>query len=360
MSDDAPVLVHGSERLPEVQVDSYNVELKDHDGGFLGDRACKEAFASSLERWREPLRGLGMDPFGNQDTAGIAKKDLEAVLREGEPEAAGVVQGAIEDFAREFAAVTRRLLSLKGWQDTERVVVGGGFRWGRIGERAIGRASVILKSDGVDVGVVPIRNHPDEAGLLGAAHLAPSWVFEGHDAIVAVDIGGTNLRAGIVTLNHKKATDLSKVSVWKAQRWKHGDERTKRDDVVDRLVDMLRELIARADRKDVTLAPFIGIGCPGRIEPDGSIDRGAHNLPGNWASGRFNLPQAVRDAIPTIGSHDTVVLMHNDAVVQGLSEVAFMQDVRRWAVLTIGTGLGNARFTNRAESAPRKVAGKKG
>ncbi len=25
----------------------------------------------------------------------------------------------------------------------------------------------------------------------------------------------------------------------------------------------------------------------------------------------------------------------------------FMQDVKRWGVLTIGTGLGNARFTNR-------------
>jgi hypothetical protein len=32
--------------------------------------------------------------------------------------------------------------------------------------------------------------------------------------------------------------------------------------------------------------------------------------------------------------------------VQGLSEVHVMQDVRRWGVLTIGTGLGNARFTN--------------
>jgi hypothetical protein len=25
----------------------------------------------------------------------------------------------------------------------------------------------------------------------------------------------------------------------------------------------------------------------------------------------------------------------------------FMQDVKRWGVLTIGTGLGNTRFTNR-------------
>jgi hypothetical protein len=34
-------------------------------------------------------------------------------------------------------------------------------------------------------------------------------------------------------------------------------------------------------------------------------------------------------------------------VVQGLSEAPFMQDVEHWGVLTIGTGLGNARFTNR-------------
>jgi hypothetical protein len=40
-------------------------------------------------------------------------------------------------------------------------------------------------------------------------------------------------------------------------------------------------------------------------------------------------------------------MMHNDAVVQGLSQIPFMNDVSRWAVLTIGTGLGNAHFTNR-------------
>jgi len=40
--------------------------------------------------------------------------------------------------------------------------------------------------------------------------------------------------------------------------------------------------------------------------------------------------------------------MHNDAVVQGLSEIPYMRDVEHWGVFTIGTGLGNARFTNRA------------
>ena len=51
--------------------------------------------------------------------------------------------------------------------------------------------------------------------------------------------------------------------------------------------------------------------------------------------------------------------MHNDAVVQGLSEVPFMRDVKHWGVLTIGTGLGNARFTNRA-AASEKETGKSG
>jgi hypothetical protein len=42
-----------------------------------------------------------------------------------------------------------------------------------------------------------------------------------------------------------------------------------------------------------------------------------------------------------------MLVMHNDAVVQGLSEVPFMKDVAPWAIFTIGTGLGNALFNNR-------------
>jgi hypothetical protein len=53
--------------------------------------------------------------------------------------------------------------------------------------------------------------------------------------------------------------------------------------------------------------------------------------------------------IPRIGDHETTILMHNDAVVQGLSEAPFMQDVESWAVFTIGTGLGNALFNNREQ-----------
>ena len=110
---------------------------------------------------------------------------------------------------------------------------------------------------------------------------------------------------------------------------------------------MLKDLITAADAKGLKLAPFIGIACPGVINEDGSIEKGAQDLLGQLESSKFNLPASLVEAIPQIGDHDTAVLMHNDGVAQGLSEVPFMQDVERWGVLTIGTGLGNARFTNR-------------
>ena len=42
--------------------------------------------------------------------------------------------------------------------------------------------------------------------------------------------------------------------------------------------------------------------------------------------------------------------MHNDAVVQGLSELPRMRDVERWGAFTVGTGLGNALFRNRRDA----------
>jgi len=151
----------------------------------------------------------------------------------------------------------------------------------------------------------------------------------------------------VVETRWKKAKDLSKAAVWKSELWRHADDEPTREGTVKRLVKMLNGLITGAENEGLKLAPFIGISCPGVINEDGSIEKGAQNLPGNWESSKFNLPVSLVEAIPAIGDHDTAVLMHNDGVAQGLSEVPFMQEVERWGVLTIGTGLGNARFTNR-------------
>ena len=63
--------------------------------------------------------------------------------------------------------------------------------------------------------------------------------------------------------------------------------------------------------------------------------KGAQNLPGNWDSNRFNLPASLIERMPQIGEHYMAMVMHNDGAV-GLFEVP-----------SRGTGVGNARFTNR-------------
>jgi len=349
----APALAgHGASRLPAVRLDVYNSELRDDDG-FVGDRASNRAFRAILEEWRESVRQIDDDdPIGEEPSEQISKKKLDKLIADGDPEAAGVLVGTVEEFAQEFATVIRRFLRLKEWRDTQRIVVGGGLRASRIGEVAIGRTAVILKSEKYEIELRPIRHHPDEAGLIGSVHLAPSWIFSGHDGILAVDIGGSNIRVGIVQLNSRKTPDLAKTKVHAFELWRHRDDQPGRDEAVQRLVNMLQDMIKRANKDGLRLAPFIGIGCPGLIEEDGSITRGGQNLPGNWSHKKFNLPQLVREAVPSIDGHEVAVIMHNDAVVQGLSEVPFMGDVERWGVMTIGTGLGNARFTNRgSESA---------
>jgi predicted NBD/HSP70 family sugar kinase len=340
------IAAHGAGRLPSVDVDSFNIELKD-DEGFIGDRASKGAFRKILDDLRKPLKKAGEDPLGKKSAEDLAKSELDAALAGDDIMAAALVHGAIEEFAGELAYVIGRFLKTKAWADTERIVVGGGFRQSRVGELAIARTDILLKAEGHKVDLVPIRFDPDEAGLIGCLHLAPSWIFEAYDSILAVDIGGTNIRCGVVETRWKKAPDLSKAEVHTSELWRHADDEPTREGAVKRLVKMLKDLITAADKDGLKLAPFIGISCPGVIKEDGSIEKGAQNLPGNWESSKFNLPASLVEAIPQIGDHDTAILMHNDGVAQGLSEVPFMQDVNHWGVLTIGTGLGNARFTNR-------------
>lgn len=335
---------HGAALLPSVEVTGYNLEIRDSDG-FVGDKASRSAFIDHLDELRKHLRKTGDDPIDGE-TAELGKSDFDALLSKGNPHEAALVLSAIERFAQSLAFVIRRFLRQKTWAPIERIVVGGGFRDSRVGELAIGRAGIIIHGEGHDIDLQPVRHHPDEAGLVGSAHLAPKWIFEAYDSLVAVDIGGSNIRAGIVELRQKKAADLSKARVLHSELWRHADEEPKRDEAIARLGDMLKQQIRKAEKEGHRVAPFIGVGCPGLIDPNGQIDRGAQNLPGNWESSRFNLVDCVHEMVPVIGEHDVTVTMHNDAVIQGLSEMPFMQDVEHWAVLTIGTGLGNASYRN--------------
>jgi len=345
----APV-AHGAGDLPKVEVASYNLELRDK-AGFIGDRANKTAFRDTLDGWRKRVRAGGPDPLGDAPTDDLSKKDIDGLLKDGESEAATLVRAAIDDFAAALAGILLRYLEEDAWKGTRRIVVGGGFSDSKAGLLAMARTQLLLRAEGMKVDLVPISHHPDEAGLIGAVHLIPSWMLKGHDAILAVDIGGTNIRAGVVKLNLDDKPDFSKAKVWKSELWRHADDEPKRTATIEYLVEMIEGLIARAEKAKLTLAPVIGIGCPGVIAADGSIARGGQNLPGgNWESTHFNLPEALRKAIPAICGEPTFVIMHNDAVVQGLSQAPHMADTERWAAVTIGTGLGNASFRNRKEA----------
>src|ERR1700709_2716822 len=89
---------HGVSRLPSVDVDSYNIELKDEDG-FLGDRASKRAFREILDGLRKPLKKNGDDPWGARAADAIAKSALDEALLGDDIHASALVHGAIEQFA---------------------------------------------------------------------------------------------------------------------------------------------------------------------------------------------------------------------------------------------------------------------
>jgi ROK family len=332
-------LWHGGHKLPGVRIDDYNVELRD-ENGFLGDRASKRAFQALMDNWRGHIEHIDRDPLGDIPTSELYqdKSKLGDILLRGDPEAAGILLGAIEDFAAELSAVLGHILDLQAWGPTERIVVGGGFREGRMGELVIGRTGVLLKRSGRDVDLLPIRFHPDEAGLIGCIHLCPPELFGKHDGILAADLGGTNIRVGVVEFGPDES--LSSAKVWQSCKWRHADHRPNRHQAVGRLVSMVRDRIEAAQRSAFHLAPFLGIACPGVIREDGSIERGAQNLPGDWEDPTFNVADYLHKQIEGVG-----IRIHNDAVVQGLSELPRMRDVESWGVVTIGTGLGNAHFT---------------
>lgn len=344
-----PAVRSGASSLPLVEVDTHSTELRD-DEGFIGDRANRRAFNALLDDWRNRIQAMVKeDPFDEEHGGRLTKKQLDTMHRSGDPLAVGILHTAIEEFANELADVTLRLLATEEWRDTERIVVGGGLSWSRVCEIVVGRASVLVKAAGHPVRMATIRHHPDEAALIGTTQLVPSWALRGFDAMLAVDIGGSNIRAGLVELHQDEAPDLSEAAVSALALWRYADEkkRPSRKQAVARLVSMLEFLEKRARKDGLSLAPLIGIACPGVIDEEGRILRGGQNLPGDWEDEKFNLAREIVKEIPDIDGEPTQVVIHNDAVVQALSEVPFMRDVERWGILTIGTGLGNARFTNR-------------
>jgi len=335
---------HGVSRLPGLTIDSYNLAIPDPDGkGFLGDRASQTAFRQVLDTVRR-MHATGKDPFGRARSQALSKKDIDLVLLGGDADASHLTHLAVEEYARRLVHVVQCFRQQPSWEGVKRIVIGGGMPESRFGQLAIRRAQRMLRTARSGVSLCVLSHDPDEGGLLGWTQLLPAR-FRRFGAFLAVDVGGTNIRCGIVEPRASMSADGAKARVIESMQWRHADEDPERGEAIARLAAMLNGLSAFSRTLGLKLAPFIGIACPGQIEPDGRIPQGAQNLPGDWEA-PFHLPAELRRRLDRIGGRAPIIAMHNDAVVQGLSERPRMRSAQRWGVLTIGTGLGNASFTN--------------
>ena len=335
---------HGARRLPGLDIGAYNLALCAPDGeGFLGDRASQTAFRELLDAQRRDAR-TGDDPF--DDSAATLPADaIDHVLLGGDVDASHLVHAAIEHYVAAFADVVEGFLDAPEWAHVQRIVLGGGFPATQAGGLAVRRVRREIEHRGRRVRIDDLGHDPDDAALLGWVHLLPDDA-RGFEAYLAVDLGGTNVRCGLVESKLDRALDGARAEVAERLQWRHAEDAPDRDEAVRRMAGMLNGLTAQARTLGLRLAPFVGIACPGAIETDGTIADGAQNLPGDWEA-PFRLGDALGALLDPIDGHAPRIVLHNDAVVQGLSAWPAQRDTACWAVLTIGTGLGNAVYARR-------------
>ncbi|MBS4083791.1 MAG: ROK family protein [Rhizobiales bacterium] len=352
LSERVPFALHGARILPRVEVTSYNLELTEKNK-FVGDRANKKALTKLVQNWRQVLSKNGDDPFAGLSEGDLSRSEMEKFLKKGTPEAAGVIQSAIHDFAERLVEVIGKYARNAGeWKRVKEIVVGGGLSGSQVGRLVIGRAQALLSKGKHKIVLRPVSADPDDAALIGALQLIPGWLFAGFDVAFAVDIGGSNVRIGAVRFKLDKKMEIGTAKVVFRKHWAHAEDDASRQEILDFITKNLKKAVRWAKRKGLKAVPYIGVACPGRIRADGTVDRGAQNLPGHWESENFNLPQYLRDHITVLATQDTVVVMHNDAILQGLSELPSVRS-KVWGVLTIGTGLGNGSFEFRSRRTSR-------
>lgn len=140
------------------------------------------------------------------------------------------------------------------------------------------------------------------------------------DVAFAVDLGGTNIRAGIVTrsgeLRHHRQVRTAA----------HGGVYA----IVDQIVSLADEVLAEHGSR---LTAGVGVVAPGPLEPKSGVVRFAPNLPG-WENVPLTRLLEERLEIP--------VVLGNDGNCAALGESMFGagKDVENLIYLALGTGLG--------------------
>lgn len=143
-------------------------------------------------------------------------------------------------------------------------------------------------------------------------------------ALIGVDVGGTTMSGGLVT------PDGEVLSTIQAPTYRCGP-----GTVLDTLLDLIRELLSRAQRAHVPVEA-VGLGLPGLVDTEaGVMKKGVHLLP--ELSG-IPLVETIRAAV------GIPAFVDNDVNALALAESTWGhgRGAHSLVVLAIGTGLGGA------------------
>ena len=147
---------------------------------------------------------------------------------------------------------------------------------------------------------------------------------------IGIDLGGTNLRAGLVDLDEGRVLDTKIVPT--VAREGH-------DAVMTRMADLVRSVMDE-NGLEKTDVGGVGIGVPGHLDLEKGTVVFLPNLPGRWENVTLRDTVAERTGLP--------VSLLNDARAITLGEWKFGagRGVDTMACFTIGTGVGGGLVIN--------------
>jgi glucokinase len=141
------------------------------------------------------------------------------------------------------------------------------------------------------------------------------------DCLVGIDIGGTNIKIGVIRTGEQFAV-LKKVSI-PTNASDPGEK------MVQRIAEATKKLLAETGQKAIGA----GVGCPGLVDPKSGMVRNSPNLP--------HIPGfPLRDRLQSLMGLD--VEIQNDANAAALGEFLFgpSKGINNLILLTLGTGVG--------------------
>ena len=143
--------------------------------------------------------------------------------------------------------------------------------------------------------------------------------------VLAIDIGGTKLAAGIVS-DVGTLIDTDRTPT-------HADQGPEK--VLERILDLSQTLL----RRNVVPVARVGVGCGGPLDTTLGIIQNPPNLPG-WID--FPLVRHLHDALKL------PVVLDNDANAAALAEYHFGagRGTRHMVYLTLSTGIGSGLILN--------------